>query len=220
MMVPNMPELIPAWVDGTLTPVEKLAVHQRGLRHQAVSVFVMAGNKTLLQRRALGKYHTPGLWTNTCCTHPGWGEAALPCAKRRLNEELGITGLTLHHAGGTEYRAEVGQGLIEHEVVNIFRAEAAETLALTPNPDEVCDTQWITLADLAERVQSEPAAFTPWLRIYLAQGWGQTLFDCHESLLNPRATVDLGAQAVFKTNLAFPSTHPSLQTSSSGASEE
>ena len=86
--------MIPAWVDGKLTPVEKLEVHQRGLRHKAVSVFVMDGpDKVLIQRRALGKYHTPGLWANTCCTHPLWNETAADCAVRRLREELGITGL-------------------------------------------------------------------------------------------------------------------------------
>ena len=95
-----MTEMVPAYVDGILTPVEKLEVHQRGLRHLAVSVFVMNGDRTLLQRRALGKYHTPGLWTNTCCTHPRWGEAAADCAARRLEEELGIAGLPLRRAGG------------------------------------------------------------------------------------------------------------------------
>ena len=82
---------IPAWVDGVLTPVEKLEAHLKGLRHKAVSVFVIAGGEVLIQRRALGKYHTPGLWANTCCTHPEWGETAAACAVRRLREELGIT---------------------------------------------------------------------------------------------------------------------------------
>ena len=90
-----MSDLIPAWLDGNLTPVDKLEVHRRGLRHPAVSVFVMDGSRTLLQRRALGKYHTPGLWANACCTHPHWGEAALDCAARRLYQELGLTGLCL-----------------------------------------------------------------------------------------------------------------------------
>ena len=109
-----MTDLIPAWLNGTLTPVDKLEVHRRGLRHMAVSVFVMDGNRTLLQRRALGKYHTPGRWTNTCCTHPFWGEDPAGCAARRLREELGIADLTLRRAGGTEYKAEVGNGLTEH----------------------------------------------------------------------------------------------------------
>ena len=81
---------IPAWIDGQLQPVDKIEAHERGLRHKAVSVFVMHGGALLLQRRALGKYHTPGLWANTCCTHPHWGEATVDCAVRRLREELGI----------------------------------------------------------------------------------------------------------------------------------
>ena len=168
-----MSEMVPAYVEDVLTPVEKLAVHQRGLKHLAVSVFVMQGDKTLLQRRALTKYHTPGLWTNTCCTHPRWGEDPGACAARRLREELGITGLTLHRAGGTEYRADVGQGLTEHEVVDLFVAEAPDTLLIEPNPDEVSETAWVTLPELARRIQAEPARFTPWLRIYLAEGWGK-----------------------------------------------
>ena len=168
-----MIEMVPAFVGGMLTPVEKLEVHQRGLKHLAVSVFVMNGDKMLLQRRAAGKYHTPGLWTNTCCTHPRWGEDPALCAARRLEEELGITGLTLCRAGGTEYRADVGQGLTEHELVDLFVAEAPATLRIMPNPEEVSETAWVALPDLARRIQVEPVQFTPWLRIYLAEGWGK-----------------------------------------------
>ena len=164
-----MTEYVPAWVNGALTPVEKLEVHQRGLRHMAISVFVMDGPRVLIQRRALSKYHTPGLWANTCCTHPKWGEAAADCAVRRLREELGITGLTLHRAGGVEYRADVGGGLIEHEVVDIFTGSASADLHLALNPDEVMETRWISLADLTEETLAHPDRFTPWLRIYLAE---------------------------------------------------
>ncbi|MEM9778369.1 MAG: NUDIX domain-containing protein, partial [Pseudomonadota bacterium] len=83
-----MTQMIPAWVEGELTPVGKLEAHERGLRHPAVSVFVMDGDRILLQQRALSKYHTPGLWANTCCTHPHWGEDPADCANRRLTEEL------------------------------------------------------------------------------------------------------------------------------------
>ncbi len=159
--------MIPAWVDGELTPVEKLAAHQRGLRHLAVSVFVIRNGAILIQRRAMGKYHTPGLWANTCCTHPAWDEDPLACAHRRVNEELGITGLTLHHRGQIEYRADVGNGLIEHEVVEVFIAEADDSMPLAPNPDEVMDTRWITPATLAREIAATPERFTPWLRIYL-----------------------------------------------------
>lgn len=171
-----MTELIPAWVDGKLGAVEKLRVHQLGLRHLAVSVFVMDGDKTLLQRRALGKYHTPGLWTNTCCTHPAWGEAAADCAARRLREELGITGLTLHPGGNIEYRADVGNGLTEHEVVDVFVAQANASLPLALNPSEVMQTKWVALDALADQVRANPTQFTPWLKIYLDAGLGRTGF--------------------------------------------
>lgn len=160
-------EMIPAWENGVLTPVEKLEVHRRGLRHKAVSVFVMHGQEVLLQRRALAKYHTPGLWANTCCTHPHWDEPPERCAQRRLCEELGIEGLTLAHRDRVEYRAEVGDGLIEHELVDIFVAEVARQIAVVPNPDEVMEAEWISMPDLVSRVHSQPQRFTPWLRIYL-----------------------------------------------------
>jgi isopentenyl-diphosphate delta-isomerase len=162
-----MTEMIPAWVDGKLTPIEKLDVHQRGLRHKAVSVFVMSGDKVLIQRRALGKYHTPGLWANTCCTHPLWNESAADCAVRRLQEELGITGLYPSFRDQVEYRASVGNGLTEHEVVDIFIADAPLSLKVAPNPEEVAEVRWIDLYDLAAEVQRWPERFTPWLRIYL-----------------------------------------------------
>lgn len=165
-----MTEMIPAWVNGILAPAEKLEVHRLGLRHLAVSVFVVDGAKILLQRRALGKYHTPGLWANTCCTHPQWGEDPADCAIRRLQEELGITGLALRPAGKIEYRADVGNGLTEHEVVDVFMANATQALPLELNPDEVMQTQWVDRTELIARVQHDPASYTPWLRIYLEAG--------------------------------------------------
>lgn len=163
-------QMIPTWVDGVLTPVEKLEAHIRGLRHRAVSVFLRdPDGRLLIQRRALGKYHTPGLWANTCCTHPLWDEPALECANRRLREELGITGMAPVWRQQVEYRADVGGGLTEHEVVDIFLVDAPEGVAVTPNPDEVMETDWLTLAELEQRIAARPDLFTPWLRIYLDQ---------------------------------------------------
>ena len=79
---------IPAWVDGVLVPADKLAVHRQGLRHQAVSVFVTDGQNILLQQRAVTKYHTPGLWANTCCTTPHWCRPRQGCRIRRFPSEL------------------------------------------------------------------------------------------------------------------------------------
>lgn len=159
--------MIPAWVDGTLQPVEKLGAHLRGLRHKAVSVFALAQDAILIQRRALGKYHTPGLWANTCCTHPEWNEADADCVIRRLEEELGITGVEACHRGQVEYRADVGGGMTEHEVVEVFVVATTRALPLTLNPDEVMDTQWITLDDLRIEIAKSPETFTPWMRIYM-----------------------------------------------------
>ena len=161
-----MENLIPAWIDGVLTPVDKLEVHQRGLRHPAVSVFITSDKGILLQQRALAKYHTPGLWANTCCTHPHWGEQSIDCAYRRLEQELGITGVTLDLREHVEYRADVGGGLTEHECVDVFVGQGDP--AITLNPDEVEATQWMTFDALDRAIAEAPDKFTPWLRIYLA----------------------------------------------------
>ncbi|WP_425083064.1 isopentenyl-diphosphate Delta-isomerase [Ruegeria profundi] len=178
-----MNTFIPAWVDGELKPVEKLKVHQLGLRHKAVSVFVLHGSKLLLQKRAACKYHTPGLWANTCCTHPDWNEVAVDCAARRLREELGITGLSPRFSTVLEYRADVGQGLIEHELVDVFRADTTVEMTLLPNPDEVSDTRWVHLAELNAEIEQAPERFTPWLRIYMR--------DHAQRILGPALAADL-----------------------------
>jgi isopentenyl-diphosphate Delta-isomerase len=161
--------MIPAWHNGRLQPMDKLEVHRLGLRHPAVSVFVMSGRQVLIQQRALTKYHTPGLWANACCTHPVWGEDPADCALRRLREELGIAGVSVALAGQVEYRADVGGGLTEHEVVEVFLAEADPGLPLAPDPAEVAGTRWLDLYDLAAETRRWPDRFTPWLRIYLAE---------------------------------------------------
>ena len=129
----------------------------------------MKQGRVLIQQRALCKYHTPGLWANTCCTHPEWDEAPEVCALRRLDEELGITGLALEHRGEVEYRADVGGGLIEHELVQVFVAEAGDDMPLALNPEEVMAVEWMDLDALRAAIAQKPARFTPWLRIYLDQ---------------------------------------------------
>ncbi|MCY4305346.1 MAG: isopentenyl-diphosphate Delta-isomerase [Aestuariivita sp.] len=168
--------MIPTWVNGKLEPFEKLKAHQLGLRHKAVSVFVLRGKAVLIQRRALKKYHTPGLWANSCCTHPEWNESADHCAKRRLREELGITGIYPEHRHNLEYRAEVGNGLVEHEVVDVYVAEADNNMPLYPNPIEVIETDWIDYQDLIQQVKAHPEKFTPWLKIYL-KDYAQEIFE-------------------------------------------
>jgi isopentenyl-diphosphate delta-isomerase len=163
----GLDEAIPAWVGGRLVPMPKLAVHEQGLRHPAVSVFVLRGDEMLLQQRAAGKYHTPLLWANSCCTHPRWAEDPAACATRRLAEELGIRGLVPVHADRLEYRAEVGGGLVEHELVDVYLARAGADLTIARNPEEVAATRWVTLPALLAELRERPGAFTPWLRIYM-----------------------------------------------------
>ena len=164
-----MTQVIPAWEKGELVPLDKLEVHRRGLCHPAVSVFLLDGARLLLQRRALGKYHTPGLWANTCCTHPAWGEAPAACAARRLAEELGLAGIALEPRGEVEYRADVGGGMIEHERVRLFAGHWRAGLEIRPDPEEVMDWRWVTRPGLAAEIAAAPERFTPWLRFYLAR---------------------------------------------------
>ena len=167
-MTTDLKAHIPAWVEGVLTPVGKLETHQRGLKHPAVSVMIVRGDEILIQRRALAKYHTPGLWANACCTHPFWGEDALVCANRRLQEELGISGLQLIHRANLEYRADVGAGLIEHEVVDLFVAWVHADIDVTPNPEEVMEWTWIDRRALQDQIDDQPEVFTPCSRFTCA----------------------------------------------------
>lgn len=153
--------------DGSLYPVEKIKAHTDGLHHLALSVFVFDGDKLLIQRRALDKYHCGGQWANTCCTHPHMYEDIEEAATRRLQEELGFS-VPVEKKLVVEYSANVGGGLWEHERVHMFHAEAdSNTLKLDLNPDEVCETRWINAEDLRADMAKNPNLYTPWFRIYL-----------------------------------------------------
>ena len=160
---------IPAWQNGTLQPVEKLEVHKMGLRHKAVSVFVFHQGRLLIQRRAMSKYHSPGLWANTCCTHPEWDEDDLACAHRRLQDELGMQDVTLLPAGELEYRADVGGDLIEHEVVQTFVALCEQEPSVSTNPDEVMAYRWVDPITLERLIATAPDQYTEWLKIYFRE---------------------------------------------------
>ena len=169
--------LIPAWDQGILKPLEKLDVHKRGLRHKAVSVFLISDNNILLQKRASIKYHTPGLWANTCCTHPSWSEDPEECAHRRLKEELGIELSELVYKNKIDYKADVGNGLIENESVDVFvgEIEEKEKLKTRLNHNEVAEVRWIRHETLKEEISLSPMKFTPWLRIYIQDHFDQII---------------------------------------------
>ncbi len=156
--------------DGTLFPIEKIAAHQSGQLHAAVSTFVFSNGCLLIQQRAATKYHSGLLWANTCCTHPRWAEDVADAAHRRLVEELGLK-VELTEANIFEYRVDVTCGLIEHERVHIFRGEVDQlTTPISPNPREVAGTRWVRLDALQADIKTNPGAYAPWFLLY-AQNW-------------------------------------------------
>ena len=157
--------------DGALYPIDKMDAHRHAALHLAVSVFVMSGEKLLLQRRALAKYHCGGMWANTCCSHPHWGEAPADSAVRRLREELGVV-LPLEACNIVEYKARVTDGLWEHERVHIFRGEAAPTIEIRPDASEVLETRWASVEELSRDVRINAERYAPWFRIYLER-WSE-----------------------------------------------
>jgi isopentenyl-diphosphate Delta-isomerase len=143
----------------------KLAAHAQGLMHRAISVCILdRSGRMLLQQRALDKYHSPGLWTNACCTHPRAGETVEAAARRRLHEELGVD-CDLRFALRTHYRADVGGGLIEDEIVHLF--VGAYDGVVTPDPSEVAAYDWASRAELRERIARRPEAYTYWFKYYM-----------------------------------------------------
>jgi isopentenyl-diphosphate delta-isomerase len=146
--------------DAPLGEGEKLDVHRSGTLHRAFSVFAFnAAGELLLQRRALSKYHSGGLWTNTCCGHPRPGEATADAARRRLREEMGIGCGELRPAGTLRYRAEIAD-LVENELDHLLVTDTDETPV--PNPDEVVEWRFVAPGELTAWIEDRPEEFTAW----------------------------------------------------------
>ena len=153
--------------DQPLGTMEKLRAHREGRLHRAFSVFLFdREGRLLLQRRAATKYHSPGLWTNTCCGHPRPGESVEEGAARRLFEEMGLRA-TLRPLFRFLYRAELDHGMVEHEVDHVLVGEAAAG-SPSPHPSEVEAWEWTDLPRLNETIARTPDAFTAWVRLLLA----------------------------------------------------
>ncbi|WP_405551678.1 isopentenyl-diphosphate Delta-isomerase [Streptomyces sp. NBC_01171] len=150
----------------TTGTAEKLAAHQPpGQLHRAFSVFLFdERGRLLLQQRALGKYHSPGVWSNTCCGHPYPGEAPFAAAARRTHEELGVSPSLLAQAGTVRYNhPDPASGLVEQEYNHLYVGLVQQTPA--PDPEEVGGTAFVTAAELAERHAREP--FSAWFMTVL-----------------------------------------------------
>ncbi len=153
-----------------LGAAEKLAAHVAGTLHRAFSIFVFnREGRLLLQRRAQTKYHSGGLWSNTCCGHPRPGEATAEAAHRRLREEMNFD-CELRAAFEFLYRAEFANELIEHEYDCVFVGEFDG--AFVPDESEVADWKWIALDELRRDLRERPDEYTYWLRAALeTDGW-------------------------------------------------
>ena len=155
--------------DQTIGTASKLAAHRDGRLHRAISVQIVdPGGRLLLQKRQIDKYHSGGLWTNTCCSHPRPGESAHAAAHRRLHEEMGFA-TALRPLFKAIYRAELDKGLIEHEFVHVFGGTYAGPVH--PNPAEAEAFDWTSIEALRESVARQPTLYSAWFRIYLRDHW-------------------------------------------------
>ena len=144
---------------------EKRAVHEAGLLHRAFSIFLVnAHGQLLLQRRSRAKYHSAGLWANSCCGHPNPGETTLGAAGRRLGEELGARA-SLRYAFRARYCTVLPNGLTENEIVYVYFGAAPRTYSL--NPAEVSAIGWKTLPELLADIERHPRRYAYWLRYYM-----------------------------------------------------
>ena len=155
--------------DSPIGTASKLEAHRSGLRHRAISVIIGdREGRILLHRRDAGKYHSGGLWTNTCCSHPRPGEKTSDAATRRLVEEMGIS-CPLVFLFAMNYRAEVSNDLVEDEIVHVFggRFDGA------PNPDplEVSDWCWKPFGEIEQDVDARPDIYTVWFRKIRNEFW-------------------------------------------------
>jgi isopentenyl-diphosphate delta-isomerase len=153
--------------DNEVGIMEKMEAHEKGLLHRAFSIFLFnSKGEMLLQQRALSKYHSPGLWTNACCSHPAPNETTLEAGKRRLQEELGLS-TVLVEAFKFEYRATFDNSLTEHELDHVLVGYTDEFPQL--NLDEAQDYRWVRWADLLSEMVLYPEKFTVWFKLILTE---------------------------------------------------
>lgn len=151
--------------DQEIGSMEKMEVHEKGLLHRAFSILIFnSKNEMLLQQRALSKYHSGGLWTNTCCSHPRKEESTLQAANRRLIEEMGFS-TELEAKFSFIYLAELDKNMIEHELDHVFFGTYEGEFQF--NREEVNAIRWISISDLIQEIKDSPNSFTEWFKILM-----------------------------------------------------
>ncbi|HRG53575.1 MAG TPA: isopentenyl-diphosphate Delta-isomerase [Bacteroidia bacterium] len=149
--------------DNEIGTMAKLEAHQKGILHRAFSVFIFnSKGEMLLQQRALNKYHSGGLWSNACCSHPFPGENIIDAAKRRLMEEMGIKA-DLQHIYSFIYNVQLDNELSEHEFDHVLIGICNEIPFV--NQDEILNWKYVTIPKLLEDIQIKPTTYTSWFRI-------------------------------------------------------
>jgi len=149
--------------DNEIGTMEKIEAHEKALLHRAFSVFIFnSAGKMLLQQRAFDKYHSGGLWTNTCCSHPFPNESVPQAALRRLKEEMGLEA-RLEYLFWFEYMAPFDNGLTEHEIDHVYIGFTDELPAI--NPQEVADYTYLFIHEIQADIERNPEKYTVWFRI-------------------------------------------------------
>jgi len=149
--------------DQPIGTMEKMEVHQKALLHRAFSVFIFNNKgEMLLQKRAAEKYHSPGLWTNACCSHPQPSVETIPAATKRLQEEMGFT-TTLEKVFDFVYKASFDNGLTEYEFDHVLVGNYEGKII--PNPEEVADYCYLSLPEINKMLLSDPDTYTSWFKI-------------------------------------------------------
>jgi len=170
--------------DRQIGTAPKLAVHREGRLHRAISVQIADHRgRLLLQKRHIGKYHSGGLWSNTCCSHPRPGEATLQAALRRLAGEMGIV-CALTPLFTTTYRANLDNAMIEHEVVHVFAGSYEGPIRA--DPQEADGYEWVTPAALRADVTARPERYSAWFGIYVRNHWEEVASLAEGRELDPR----------------------------------
>lgn len=143
--------------------MEKQEAHEKGVLHRAITVYIFNSRRQLLlQQRACGKYHSGGLWSNTCCSHPAPGEDSLQAAYRRLYQEMGLR-CALTPMFTLTYCLPLENGLTEHEVGHVYFGLTDDIPQA--NPDEAAGFQYLSLDQISQRIAASPEAFTSWFRL-------------------------------------------------------
>ena len=149
--------------DTVIGTMPKMEAHEKAVLHRAVSVFVLNDKgATLLQQRAAHKYHSPLLWTNTCCSHQRIGETNIEAGRRRLGEEMGFD-TELKELFSFIYKAPFDNGLTEHELDHVLLGDFNGEPKI--NPDEVASWKWMALEEIKDDLEKHPEIYTAWFRI-------------------------------------------------------